>query len=174
MYSKEMKSHSSYFTLSMLGGFISILLFWSILQTVPELNAQVTGENKNNNKIIMHTHSNLNVTANGNSVLVPNGIGINSTLWNDHSLDKFGTERKTTIFGTITPAMSPLHTHDSSGTIHVESAEFRNYTLGQFLDIWGIPLEGKEVSLSIGGNRTGDYSNYILNDMEKMILEIKD
>lgn len=158
----------------MLGGLISILLFWTILQTVSELNAQVTGENKTSSKIIMHIHSNLNVTANGNSVLVPNGIGINSTLWNDHSLDKFGTERKTTIFGAITPAMSPLHTHDSSGIIHVESTESRNYTLGQFLDIWGIPLEGREVSLSIDGNRTEDHSNYILNDMEKMILEVKD
>ena len=47
----------------------------------------------------MHIHSNLNVTVNGKSLIVPNGIGINSTLWNDHSLDKFGTERKTTIFG---------------------------------------------------------------------------
>lgn len=174
MYSKGMKSQITYFALSMLGGLISISLFWTMLLTVPELNAQVTDENKTSSKIIMHTHSNLNVTANGNSILVPHGIGINSTLWNDHSLDKFGTDRKTTIFGTIIPAMSPLHTHDSSGIIHVESTEFRNYTLGQFLDIWGIPLEGREVSLSIDGNRTADHSNYILNDMEKMILEIKD
>jgi hypothetical protein len=47
-------------------------------------------------------------------LLVSNGIGINSTLWNDHSLDKFGTERKTTPFDMI-------HTHDSSGSIHVKS-----------------------------------------------------
>jgi hypothetical protein len=91
---------------------------------------QVTGENKTSNKIIMQIHSNLNVTVNEKSLIVPNGIGINSTLWNDHSLDKLGTERKTTIFGMITPAMSPLHTHDSSGTIHVESTEYRNYARG--------------------------------------------
>jgi len=78
----------------------------------------------------MQIHSNHNVTVNEKSLIVPNGIGINSTLWNDHSLDKLGTERKTTIFGMITPAMSPLHTHDSSGTIHVESTEYRNYARG--------------------------------------------
>jgi len=78
----------------------------------------------------MHIYSNFNVTVNEKSLIVPNGIGINSTLWNDHSLDKLGTERKTTIFGMITPAMSPLHTHDSSGTIHVESTEYGNYAWG--------------------------------------------
>lgn len=76
-------------------------------QITPDVNAQVTGENKTNK--IMHIHSNLNVTVNGRSLIIPKGIGMNSTLWKDHSLDKFGTERKTTIFGMITPAMSPLH-----------------------------------------------------------------
>ena len=74
----------------------------------------------------------------------------------------------------ITPAMSPLHTHDSSGTIHVESTEYRNYTLGQFLNIWGKPLEGSKVILFIDGNSTENYSNYILKDREKMILKIED
>jgi len=168
-----MKSHIGYFVLSVLGAIICIL-FFLMSQTTPDLNAQVTGENKTSNKIIMHIHSNFNVTVNGKSLIVPNGIGINSTLWNDHSLDKFGTERKTTIFGMITPAMSPLHTHDSSGTIHFESTEYRNYTLGQFLNIWGIPLEGSRVNLFIDGNSTENYSNYILKDREKMILKIED
>jgi len=77
-------------------------------QIIPDVNAHVTGKNETN-KIIMRIHSNLNVTVNGRSLIVPNGIGINSTSWSDHSLDKLGTERKTTIFGMITPAMSPLH-----------------------------------------------------------------
>ena len=168
-----MKSHISYFVLSVSGA-IKCILFVLMSQITPDLNAQVTGENKTSNKIIMHIHSNLNVTVNGKSLMVPNGIGINSTLWNDHSLDKFGTERKTTIFGMVTPAMSPLHTHDSSGTIHVESIEYRNYTLGQFLNIWGMPLEGSRVNLLINGNSTDNYSNYVLKDMEKMILKIED
>lgn len=168
-----MKSHIGYFVLSVSGAIICIL-FVLMSQITPDLNAQVTGENKTSNKIIMHIHSNLNVTVNGKSLMVPNGIGINSTLWNDHSLDKFGTERKTTIFGMVTPAMSPLHTHDSSGTIHVESIEYKNYTLGQFLNIWGMPLEGSRVNLLINGNSTDNYSNYVLKDMEKMILKIED
>ena len=88
-----MKSHIGYFVLSVSGAIICIL-FFLMSQITPDINVQVTCENKTSNKIIMHIHSNLNVTANGRSQIVPNGIGINSTLWNDHSLDKFGTERK--------------------------------------------------------------------------------
>ncbi|HEY7695793.1 MAG TPA: hypothetical protein VH797_06830 [Nitrososphaeraceae archaeon] len=145
-----------------------------ILPIAPELSAQVSAGNRTGNEIIMHTHSNLNVTVNGKPLIVPNGVGINSTLWNDHTLDKFGTERKTTSFGIITPAMSPLHTHDSSGMIHVESTEYKNYTLGDFLNIWGLPMEGKEISLITNGNNTKNYSNHTLKDMEKMVLKIQD
>jgi len=157
-----------------MGGIICILYFTMILQTAPELSAQVPAGNKTGNDIVMHTHCSLNVTVNGKSVVVPNGVGINSTLWNDHSLDKFGTERKVTTFGMISPAMSPLHTHDSSGIIHVESTEYRNYTLGDFLNIWGLPLEGREISLIINGNSTENSTSHVLKDMEKMVLEIED
>jgi len=55
-----------YFVLSVSGAIICIL-FFLMSQTTLDLNAQVTGENKTSNKIIMHIHSNLNVTVNGNS-----------------------------------------------------------------------------------------------------------
>ena len=103
-----MKSQIGYFVISVSGA-STFILFFLMSQITPDINAQVTGENKTSNKITMHIHSNLNVTVNGKSLIVPNGIGINSTLWNDHSLDNFGAERKTTIFGMITPAMSTLH-----------------------------------------------------------------
>ncbi|HJU79029.1 MAG TPA: hypothetical protein VJ599_05640 [Nitrososphaeraceae archaeon] len=169
-----MKSQNRFVLMSSLVGITFVLYFSAILETVPELNAQAPADNNVGNKIIMHTHSSLNVTVNGNSILVPNGVGINSTLWNDHSLDEYGTARETSIFGMVTPAMSPLHTHDSSGIIHVESIEYKNYTLGDFLSIWGFPLEGKKVSLVVGGNSTENYSTHILNDMEKLILKIED
>lgn len=169
-----MKSHNGYVPTLIVTGIICILYFSFMLQTDHEIKAQLPVGNKTSNNIIMHTHTSLNVTVNGNFLPVPNGVGINSTLWNDHSLDKFGTERKATTFGIILPAMSPLHTHDSSGIIHVESTEYRNYTLGNFLDIWGLPLEGKEISLIINGTSTKDNSNHILNDMEKIVLQIDD
>ena len=169
-----MKAQNGYVVLSMVMGVIFMLYFSTILQTVPELSGQSPAENKTGDKIIMHTHSSLNVTVNGNFLLIPNVVRINSTLWNEHSLDRFGTERKSTTFGMITPAMSPLHAHDSSGLIHVESTEYRNYTLGDFLNIWGLPLEGRKVNLITDGNSPENYANHILKDMEKMILKIED
>jgi hypothetical protein len=33
-----------------------------------------------------------------------------------------------------------LHTHDTTGVMHIESPDSRTYTLGQFFDVWGKPL----------------------------------
>ena len=36
----------------------------------------------------------------------------------------------------------PLHTHDTTGWIHLESSTPREFTLRQFFEIWGKPIEG--------------------------------
>jgi hypothetical protein len=33
---------------------------------------------------------------------------------------------------------SPIHTHDTSGIVHIESPTVRPFTLGQFFDVWGV------------------------------------
>lgn len=40
-----------------------------------------------------------------------------------------------------------LHTHDTSGVIHIESPDQRGYTLGQFFDTWGQPLSNTMVAV---------------------------
>ena len=121
------------------------------------------------NKMLLHIHPILTVTSNGISVPVPANIGIGQTsnaedtlLYGDHSLDKYGMQ-----------GMSPLHTHDAKGTIHVESNTVRDYTLGEFLDIWGLNINGKTVQATVNGNPVTDFRNIILNDGEKINLEIK-
>jgi len=37
-----------------------------------------------------------------------------------------------------TDFISILHTHDSSGIVHVESPSVTQYTLGEFFDVWGV------------------------------------
>jgi len=64
----------------------------------------------------LHIHQHLDIFVNGTSVIVPVGIGINETA-------RF---------------ISPIHTHDETGVIHIESNEIRDFTLGQFFDIWGV------------------------------------
>jgi len=85
------------------------------------------------NTMRMHWHPQLSITINGNPFTVPADIGISAELWKDHSLDQYGI------------GMSPLHTHDTSGTIHEESNTVRDFTLKQFLAIWGQSVDANQV-----------------------------
>jgi hypothetical protein len=70
--------------------------------------------------LVYHVHAHLFILRDGVPQAVPRSIGI------------------------VEPALPRclywLHTHDTSGIIHVESPTQRLYTLGQFFDIWGMPL----------------------------------
>jgi len=64
----------------------------------------------------MHIHAHLDLSVNGVKETVPADIGIN----------------------VIARRMASIHTHDSSGIIHIESGVVRNFTLGEFFDVWGV------------------------------------
>jgi hypothetical protein len=70
--------------------------------------------------------------------------------------------------------MSPLHTHDNSGTLHVESTVNRDYTLGELVNVWGglDTSNGKVLKVTVNGQPTSDWKNHILKDKEKISFEI--
>jgi hypothetical protein len=119
--------------------------------------------------LLMHDHVSLNVTIDGTPIIVPTHIGMNQTgifadplLYADHTLDKYGMG-----------GMSPLHTHDSSGIIHVESNKIRYYTLGEFLDIWkGLNTDGKNVIATVDGSPVSEFRGIVLNNGSKIVLDI--
>jgi len=112
--------------------------------------------------LVEHIHPHLNVTFDGTPLTVPSQIGIDSSLWKDHSLDQYGT-----------PGFAPLHTHDVSGTIHVESTINRNYTLGEFLNIWGgLDTSGKTVRANVDGKPVSNFRDIILRDGEQIKLDV--
>ena len=78
----------------------------------------------------LHIHAHLDVFVDGRRVVVPAGIGI----------DRDGT------------FVSPLHTHDASGIIHVESPTIRTFTLGEFLGVWGMRFRGGCLGGSCAGH----------------------
>ena len=63
----------------------------------------------------LHHHIQMYIYVDGNPVVVPANIGLSNQ------------------------AASPLHTHDDTGLVHVESAD-PNFqpVLGQFMDVWGV------------------------------------
>jgi hypothetical protein len=66
----------------------------------------------------LHIHAQLQIYFNGKNVPLPAGLGIadSCTYW--------------------------LHTHTADGVIHVEAPVDRNFTLGQFIDVAGMPRFG--------------------------------
>ncbi len=89
-----------------------------------------------------HVHAFLGIYYNGTEAALPDGLG-----FADPSGDgQFpGTPPNWTQYASV--CYYEMHTHDASGTIHMESITpptgFQNgtkYTLGDFLAIWGIPV----------------------------------
>lgn len=81
-----------------------------------------------------HTHSHLALFYNGKRIAIPRGIGIVQP----HKVKK--------NFVTGGKGFYWLHTHDATGIIHVESPDGREYTLGNLFNIWGRPLDQKNVA----------------------------
>lgn len=109
-----------------------------------------------------HDHVSLVLLVNGQQVTIPEGIGMNPQLWHDHSLDQYGP------YG-----ISPMHTHDTSGTIHIESTIPREYTVGEFLKVAGINTDNL-TRTTIDGNRLVDVQNHAMKNGEKIQVEFSE
>ena len=120
--------------------------------------------------IIIHIHSALSMMMDNKPFSVPKNIGIDSSLWRNNSLDKYGMQAMPEMGMS---GMAPLHTHDDSGIIHVESSIDRDYTLGEFFNIWGLDLENKVVKATVNGKPSTDYKSILLKDGEKITLDIQ-
>jgi hypothetical protein len=70
---------------------------------------------------VLHTHQHLDIFIDGRPIPVPTGIGINDD-------EQF---------------ISPVHVHDDTNIIHVESPKVERFTLGQFFDIWSVRFDAK-------------------------------
>ncbi|WP_325096849.1 hypothetical protein [Mycolicibacterium vinylchloridicum] len=77
-----------------------------------------------------HIHAHLDVLVDGQPVAVPANIGVD--------------QRRGRI--------SPLHTHDDSGVIHIESPVKRQFSIGELFSEWQVSLTAD----NIGALRAGD------------------
>src|SRR6266704_1299052 len=136
------------------------------MRSTTMIGAQMDGGNK---PIIMHFHPHLNLMIDGKPATVPSQIGIDPSLWKDHSLDQYGMQAMANGMS----GMAPLHTHDATGIIHVESSIIRNYTLGEFLNVWGgLDTTGKTVKASVDGKPVSDYRGIVLRDGQQINLDV--
>lgn len=123
--------------------------------------------NKSEFKELYHAHTHLAIFKDGVRLSIPPFIG---------------------IVGDDTPnsfCAYPLHTHDATGTIHVEPVNNNPITLGQFFKIWGQPLTrtnvagqtGTQVTIYIrdGGNLRkyqGDPAGIELKSYRSIVIQV--
>jgi hypothetical protein len=107
----------------------------------------------------VHFHPLLKVFVDGKQVPVPAGVGI------DPAKDPM--------------QMAGLHTHDASGTIHVEGVA--GARLGQFFAVWGVPLSatqigpyrsaaGKTVQMWVDGKPSTAIGRLKLADGQRIVI----
>ena len=108
----------------------------------------------------VHYHSHLDIDVRGQKITVPANIGID----------------------TKNRAITALHTHDTSGVVHIESAQDVPFTLGQLFTEWGQPLsanqigpvkaaEGEQVRLYRNGQLVeGDPAGYKFQPHDELVL----
>jgi hypothetical protein len=106
----------------------------------------------------VHIHAHLDVYVAGRHVQVPALVGIDV-------VNQFITE---------------LHTHDTSGVMHVESPSVRTFTLGQFFGEWGVELTPRAVGKYRGAvhwwvdgkQRAGDPAALVLRAHQEIAVAV--
>ena len=107
-----------------------------------------------------HVHAQLNIYINGKQTTVPANVGIDPQ-------GRF---------------ISPIHTHDTTGVVHIESTKYYPFTLGEFINVWGIYFTnnqlgaykagdgGNVLQLWVNGKQISDPVNYKMKPHDVMIL----
>jgi len=78
--------------------------------------------------------------------------------------------------GNVTGCMAEVHTHDSAGTIHVESIDpDKQFKLKDFFTVWGQPLrkDGYEIEMTVDGKLSADLEELILRDHQEITVNYK-
>ena len=129
-----------------------------------------------------HVHAHLDVFVDGEPVEIPGGIGIETT---DPAVQSFPPNG----FGGIPESgceqacISPLHTHDVDGVIHIEAPSDAEFTLGQFFEQLAVRLDATcvddyctpdtPVAVYVDGQqRSGDPADIVLVDGQEIAIVI--
>ena len=116
-----------------------------------------------------HIHVHLTVLLDGSPVTVPAGIGVGKP-WGYNPPGFLATGG----------CFAWIHTHDTTGVLHVFTEVGRTFTLGQVFEVWGRPLDaggalgyrGRLALVTDGRAITGDPTSLPLTPFEDIVLEL--
>jgi hypothetical protein len=106
-----------------------------------------------------HIHAFLSVFINGRQITIPKNLGIDPKL-------RF---------------LSPIHTHDSTGMIHIEASRPYPFTLGQLFTIWGVRFSDSQIgadhqagrrrlAVFANGRRVRDPVHYVMRRHDSIVV----
>jgi hypothetical protein len=129
-----------------------------------------------------HVHAHLDVFVDRTPVEIPGGVGIEIT---DPAVKDFGGGEYGGIpeEGCEQICISPLHTHDVDGVIHVEAPSEAQFTLGQFFQEMAIRLDAAcvdkycapdtNVVVYVDGQpHSGNPADIVLSDLQEIAIVI--
>jgi hypothetical protein len=131
-----------------------------------------------------HIHAHLDVFVNGEAEEVPAALGIDTK---DPGVKRFDEPDGSVGWGGITmcerPCISPLHTHDATGVVHVEAPTRQDFRLGQLFTEWGVHLDERcvggycapaaAIAVFVDGKRVeGDPAAIVFEDKQAIAIVI--
>jgi hypothetical protein len=125
--------------------------------TSSKSNREVALACTNDTATRFHIHFDLEIVINGEKQIIPTDIGVSPAC------------------------MNALHTHDTSGQIHIESPQKRDFTLADFFAVWGKTYNKDQIIDSkvddryviretVNGEEVENYENTILRDDDKIVI----
>lgn len=133
------------------------LIFWGNRQ--PESGVEdITQMCIQHQNLRLHIHPHLKIVIKGEEEPIPANIGI------------------------VSPScFRPIHTHDASGTLHLELPRPREVKLGEFFLIWGRQFNSNQifdhqngaegrVKMFINGQENTEFENYIMKDLDQILI----
>ncbi len=138
------------------------LVMWGIyaLMTSPNSYDNLPASEINigsHQNIALHIHSDLKILIDGQENLIPANIGVSTGI------------------------MRPLHTHDSTGEIHIEGPYKRDFRIGEFFQIWGMTFNSTcifenctdkgELKMLVNGQENSQFDNYVMRDNDEIRIE---
>ncbi len=100
--------------------------------------------------ISLHIHPKLTIVVDGAKQTIPSEIGI------------------------VRDCMAEIHTHDASGTIHIESvSEGRKFKLNDFFAVWGESMDklGYKLEITVDGAPSSLLGELIMTDKQQITLK---
>lgn len=159
MGEKHRKSSSAiWWTLGSAAVIVGLVVFLAVKDSGPsKTNREVALACTTDMATRFHIHPNLEIRINGQKQTIPSNIGINAGC------------------------MNALHTHGTTGEIHVESPQKRDFTLSNFFAVWGKTYSKDQILDSkadekyiiretVNGQEVEDYENTILHDKDKIVI----